>query len=517
LISFLARSSFLNRLMSLCLSLAALGMAHGQSRTSVVNYEAFGAKGDGVTDDMPAIRKAHEHANLHGLPVRTKPGATYHVGTKALTAIIATDTDWGTSKFIIDDSKGVEDLNRSIFEVRSLSKPVPLKIDRLKRGQTRLNIRPPTDVLVYVENDKKRLFIRKGGNQNSGTTQKEVFILKKNGDIIGAIDWDYDQITKLTAEPIEPNVLTVKGGYFTSIANQPKPDENSRYWSRNISIKRSKTLIEGVTHRVTEEKDFGHPYRGFLAADKCAYVMYRDCTVDAKKVYSKIGNAGKPVPMGTYGYHASYVVDFRMMNCRMGNDINDRSRWGVVATNFMKNMTVENSALSRVDVHQGVSGEYIIRNSTLGHAGVNAIGRGNLIVENVTFQGGSMINFREDYGSTWDGDVLIRNCTWIVPSGNRPVVFRMSNDGTHDFGYTCSMPRNVKIDGLTIDDSKNRGKIKNLVIFPNATGRSKGKSPFPYRLTEKLEVSGLKLPEGASMKISDSPDIEKAVQVTIKN
>ena len=71
---------------------------------SLVTYEAFGATGDGVTDDLPAICAAHDHANAHGLPVRTRPDATYHLGCRALTAIIATDTDWNTSRFTIDDS-----------------------------------------------------------------------------------------------------------------------------------------------------------------------------------------------------------------------------------------------------------------------------------------------------------------------------------------------------------------------------------------------------------------------------
>ncbi|MBT4137532.1 MAG: hypothetical protein HOE48_06425, partial [Candidatus Latescibacteria bacterium] len=49
-----------------------------------VNYEAFGAIGDGVADDLPAICKAHDYANENGLSVKTKPEATYHLGKQAL-------------------------------------------------------------------------------------------------------------------------------------------------------------------------------------------------------------------------------------------------------------------------------------------------------------------------------------------------------------------------------------------------------------------------------------------------
>jgi hypothetical protein len=68
------------------------------SKDDRVTYEAFGAAGDGVTDDLPAICAAHEHANANGLPVKTRPDATYHLGGRALTAVIATDSDWRTSR-----------------------------------------------------------------------------------------------------------------------------------------------------------------------------------------------------------------------------------------------------------------------------------------------------------------------------------------------------------------------------------------------------------------------------------
>ena len=74
-------------------------------RITLSRTKRFGAVGDGVHDDLPAICAAHEYANPHGLPVKTRPDATYHLGSKALTAIIATDTDWNTSRFTIDDTK----------------------------------------------------------------------------------------------------------------------------------------------------------------------------------------------------------------------------------------------------------------------------------------------------------------------------------------------------------------------------------------------------------------------------
>ena len=82
----------------------------------MITYEDFGAVGDGVADDLPAICKAHEHANSKGLPIKSNPSAKYHLGRKALTATIATDTDWSTSRLTIDDTD-VENHRKSLFEV----------------------------------------------------------------------------------------------------------------------------------------------------------------------------------------------------------------------------------------------------------------------------------------------------------------------------------------------------------------------------------------------------------------
>lgn len=472
-----------------------------------VTYEEFGAKGDGTADDLPAIQKAHAFANERGLPVKSKPGATYHLGTQALTAIIATDTDWGSSRFIIDDSKGVKNSAKPLFEVRSLLAPVRLEIKSLARNQTKLDVKPATDCLVYVENRKRKLFIRRGLNENDGSPQKEVFILRRDGSIAGGIDWDYEGVTYTEAKPIDEKTLTLRGGIFTNIANQ---GEDSGYWERNILISRSKTVVHGITHRITGEGDHGQPYQGFLHANRCAQVMFRECVIDARKTFWKIGNAGKSVAMGSYGYGADLVVDFRMKGCRMGNDIHDRTRWGVIGTNFMKDIILEDCELSRMDVHQGVSGSYIIRRTTLGYMGLNAIGRGKLIVEDSTLHGPSLIRFRDDYGSTWDGTVLIRNSRWVPPGNSSTLsIFDMSNDGSHDFGYPCSMPSVITIDGLTVEDSKS----KSISFFGNPLGKSADERPFPYRLTERIEIKGLKTASGAQPVVSTNPDLLEAVKV----
>ena len=484
-----------------------------------VTYEAFGAVGDGVADDLPAIVEAHAFANTHGLSVKSRPGATYHLGRRALTAIISTDTDWGTSRFVIDDTD-VENHRMSLFAVRSQLAAVAVSIPRLSRDQRQVDVQPPRDCWVRVENNQKRIYIRRGLNQNNGTPQRDCFILRRNGTIEGAIDWEYDTITRLDAHPIDERPLVLKGGVFTTHANRMKQDKGYNYWSRNISINRSNTTVEGLAHHVVGETEVGHPYSGFLEVSRCANVTLRDCFVTGHKTYSTIGSAGKPVSMGTYDLSANEVVNFTMIGCRMDN-ICDPTRWGVIGTNFCKNIRLENCTLSRMDTHQGVSGEYTLRGCTLGHAGLNAIGRGTLTVENCTLNGRSLVSLRSDYGSTWEGIVVIRNCRWIPGCGAaiQPYLLNATNDGQHDFGYPCFMPREIIIDGLVIDDRNVPKDYQGPYLFTDPDGAKAvaGSRPFPYRLTEQVTIRNLTTTSGRKLRTSPDSEFTPKVQMLASN
>ncbi len=484
------------------------------SKADIVTYEAFGAVGDGVNDDLPAICKAHEHANVHGLSVKAKPDATYHLGAKALTVIITTDTDWNTARFTIDDTQ-VEDHRKPLFEVRSTLKPEALQITRLTRDQTQLDVHPKHDCHVVVMNDKKKRYIRRGLNRNSGVSQRDCFILRRDGSVEGAIDWDYDNISRVEARPFDAKPLVLRGGVFTTFANRMKQENGYNYWARNIIISRSNVEVDGLTHYVVGETAIGHPYSGFISISNCANITLRNCFATGHKTYRTIGAAGRPVSMGSYDYSANNVVNFTMINCRM-NHINDRTRWGVIGTNFCKNILLEDCTLSRMDTHMGVSGSYVIRRCTLGYMGLNAIGRGLLTVEDSTLYGGSLITFRPDYGSTWEGNVVIRNCRWIPADGRTswPRLLYFRNDGMHDFGYTCFMPREISIDGLTIDDSNHPQGYQGMYLLGDPDdGRDikQADRPFPYELCQTLRVQGITTASGKKPRISPNARIEKSV------
>jgi hypothetical protein len=187
------------------------------------------------------------------------------------------------------------------------------------------------------------------------------------------IIWDFDQITDITALPIDETTLTITGGRFTTIANSA--ESRYTYYSRGIAIRRSNVLVDGLEHRVTGEGDQGAPYGGFLNIPNCAYVTVRNTILTGRKTYRTIGAAGVPVSMGSYDISLNRALNVSFVNCSQTNDINDGRYWGIMGSNYCKNLVFDNCTFSRFDAHMGVANA-TIRNSTLGHQGINAIGSG---------------------------------------------------------------------------------------------------------------------------------------------
>ena len=426
------------------------GYEYTKTFADYVTYEDFGAVGDGKADDFDAIVNTHEYANENGLSVFACETATYYIGGAAKTAYIKTDTDWSTAQFIIDDTS-VENRSAWVFNIapsqstKNITDKVAssLAIDAENIG-TSLDGK---SLVVLTDSNVKR-YIRKGLNQNSGSNQTDVIIADENGKISPdtPLIWDFDAITGATAYPIDSETLTVKGGSFTTIANNA-PSEYT-YYTRGIQVRRSNTVIDGIYHDIINEGSSGAPYSAFVSLSCCADVTVKDSTFTGHKKYSTIGSAGSGVSMGTYDIGAATAVNAKFINCNQTNDITDIDYWGIAGTNYCKNLVYDGCALSRFDAHQGVLNA-TIRNSVLGHHGIKLIGSGTALIENTTVLAEDFVDLRPDYGSTWHGDLIIRNCRYY-PTGVSLHIINAENSEDHDFGYTCYLPQRIEIDGLYV-------------------------------------------------------------------
>lgn len=483
----------------------------------VVTYEEFGAKGDGRTDDRSAIVRAHAAANERGARVRAKDGATYYLGPGEGMAIVRTDVDWGKAKFIIDDV-GAENIISYAFKIASARDPFPVKgLKPFVRGAKNLNIELPCDALISVENSKVKRFIRFGVNRNSGFSQREVLMVKRDGVVDSGVPgvWDFDAVTKATAYPVDARPLTVKGGFFTTIANQC--ESAYRYHNRGICVARSNVVLSGIRHEVSGELDHGAPYGGFIQIRFAANVTVKDCVFTAHRLYWTKGHGGS-APMGSYDLSVNDSIGVKIVNCRQTTDIDDKAYWGLFTSNFSKDILFDRVSFSRFDAHMGVANA-TIRNSRIGHQGINAIGCGVLRIENTEVRGSSFVNLRYDYGCLWNGDFVIKNCRF-VPNGGKvvtPVLVRGSYTGDHDFGYPCRMPRTITIDRLFIDDRAHPKGYRGPFLFSDFNPKNTSEAyieKFPYLVTEDVVLKNVRIASGKPVNLSPNRHMFRNVRLS---
>ncbi|MBM1104565.1 hypothetical protein JQC67_00300 [Aurantibacter crassamenti] len=482
-----------------------------------VQYSDFGAIGDGKTDAIDAIAATHAFANKNGLKVKADEGATYYISGKERSAIIQTDTDFGTSKFIIDDTE-VVNRRTPVFIVSSTLQAYKLEgLKTLQKNQNKIDIKFPQSSLITVTNSNVKHYIRYGLNQDKGANQTDIFVVDKNGnvDVDTPIIWDFNQITDATALPMDQTTLKITGGRFTTIAN--KDESKYNYYARNIVVKRSNVVIDGIEHRIKGEGENGAPYHGFINTRDCANITLRNALLTGHKTYKTIGSAGKPVSMGSYDISINRTLNASFINCRQTNDINDNTYWGIFSSNYSKNLLFDNCIFSRFDAHKGVANA-TIRNSILGHMGINAIGTGTFTLENSTVKGRSLINLRSDYGSTWQGEIIIRNSIFI-PRPDKTTnasLFSGSYSGMHDFGYTCYMPERIIIENLKIDDSEQPEINKGITIFKDFNKQMIDDSfqeKYPYIITKEVVLKNVNTTSGKKLKISSNEFMFKGVAI----
>ncbi len=415
-----------------------------------INYQIFGAKGDGDSDDGLAIMHAHKYANLYGLPVVNSAGEYWLKATREIP--IQTSVSWGHSIFHIDEKFNTRE---PVFHVESNLVPFEIFTDEAERKALLDSIKPGAQIipelapyanhLLHFGDDVDRIGFRAGARYNSkGRTKEELLYIELQGKVLGDIAWTFKPTVVITAYPCDQSYLIVDGGTFLLSGEDPNIKE-SLYSHCGILVTRSRTKIQNQWVGIEESGDNTlRPRSGFY------YFQYAyDVELDNLRLVPREKNrAGddKDVPEGTYGIGGNRVLNFRLRNITAeGTHIH----WGVMGTNMMKNIFVEKCQINRFDVHFHLW-NLTIRDSNIGNKGITITGGGKLIVENTRVQRNDFLNFRRDYGAKWDGEIIMRNCTLQPPSEGRVTLMNFTADDFH-YGYPIGLAHAIQVEDMIFD------------------------------------------------------------------
>lgn len=467
----------------------SVGYLHTE-RANVLYYSDFGAVGDGIANDYRAICQTHEVANRGGQPVRADAGKTYYIGPQdGNVACIRTNVDWGDAVFIVDDSViDVEQRSSPIFIVDRNYRVEKLTAEKLegftlRKGQSNIGMTFDYESLLVLNWSGHKVYVRYGINENQGSNQKEVLLVDRNGhvDPTTPIIWDYDGMDSIEIYRIDERPLTISGGNFITYANAAP--RRYTYYDRGIRVRRSNTVLTGIRHEVQREGNTGAPYRGFFYAENCNNVLFENLVMTGHKTYQLLTDTRNS--MGTYDTGSGNANNVTWKGCTQTNNISDKTYWGVHASNFCKNLTMRDCVLSRFDAHQGMFNASVI-NTTLGQY-LNCIGGGLLYCENVTRIGSYFIQLRGDYGSTWEGDVQLINCTLSASTTGNCYLFSGSYVAGWDFGYECFLPQNITVEAFRF---QNAGSGR-LNVFWSVPADAATDPVNPYRMPQTIRFRNM--------------------------
>ena len=382
-------------------------------------------------------------------------------------------------------------------------------------GTTKIDLGLGYPALLVVYNKNHKVYRRSGGsyiNATNGTNQAgemhELILIDAEGNIDPSTPFmfDYKEVTSITVMRSDDEPITIKGGNVTTIAcgldasetvlnasNKITFPSHFGYYARGLNVSRSYTVVEGVKHFITGEVTVeqqaqgieGVHYSGFLYGNEATDVKFLNCQVQGRRYYGV---------SGTYDLGAKLVNNITFEGCTQINfwvdangNVSDpengdlsmrynyfqyedydqavRNCWGVGGTNYCKNMNYINSKLSRFDAHCGLYNGKVIGSDVTFFA---ITGKGDFIVEDVNWYSASpsatdnsLIYMRGDYGSTWEGNVVLKNVN--AYSSDAPFYMFYHSYNNWDYGYKCYIP-NITVDNLNVFNVKTKDPIDSMSI-----------------------------------------------------
>ena len=440
-----------------------------ETKLQFVTYDMFNPKCDGISDDGIQIKACHDYANEHNIPVINTKGKYYIKDTRNIE--IKTIVDWGLTEFVIDETTNT---NEPVFRIKSKNNVVDMPyqdvvaLERfLKPNVSYIDdsfISHYNDSLIVVEDINTVVCTREhDGGLNNNKQLKEFFYVS-NKSIIGDLHYDFQglnaNISSCKVYKCDSEYLTIEGGKFILSGNN-----TFNYSGAVIKCERSRTIIKNIFSDI-ENETATHPRNGFINSENCY-----DVTVENIKTLPN-----KTIDSGTYKLVANTCINIKFNNITC-MDMGDAT-WGCIETSWVKDVFYTNCNINRIDTHWYIS-NLTVENCKIGSRGINICGFGQALFKNVTRYGGSaFITPRWDYGAVWDGDIVIRDCKFVIPTNESRESFFIllhSCNKDYDFNLQSVVADNIIIDNfIFVSDDGNENKNFCILGLSNTVGHTGG-------------------------------------------
>ena len=251
---------------------------------------------------------------------------------------------------------------------------------------------------------------------------------------------EYEKVTRLLVYRIDDAPITFENVKFTTLANEA-PRRYPTYL-RNIHINRSNVTIRNLKHYVEGEGEDGAPYSGFINPRQMHNFLCENCILSSHKTYEM---EDRHAYMGSYDIGGEDANELYYKNCTERNMF-EWGNWGIMGSNYCKNITYDGCILSRFDAHAGVYNATIIDTEI---SAIRLIGGGSFKLKNVIMRSDLLISLREDFGCTWHGDIEIENVRFYN-NEKKSYIFGALFYPHHNFGYQAYYPENIKIKNVSL-------------------------------------------------------------------
>ena len=406
----------------------------------IISYTQFGAALDGVSDDTEAAIACHQYANANGCRVEQHSGTLYlKTATEENCPIVKTSCDWSGMTLKVDEHMGKNIIMKVVPDEGVQSHSLTSEeIGELAKGAVQIPFL--VDYKNCICHFTTDISIGNRLNKTESYVYHETVTVDRYGNLLeGELFRAMSDATSISMEyqSIFQRPVTLEG---VRIVLDTTDDSKIPC----ILVKRSNTTMKDWTFVIQSEvSSDSTAYKGeILKVENCYNVVIEKFSGENFGTFFSQGAEDKSETC--YMVYLSGLSRFTMRDCMMIR------AWGVIQSQYCKDMIFKDSTLGRIDNHYGCR-NYTVNNCTItsSHSTINiGYGDGQFIIDNVrfvkfqdpdtTFQNHCIL-LRGEFCALYSGELIINNVTINNYSGQAINLLSGSYSDSFDFGDSAAI------------------------------------------------------------------------------